>query len=164
MVAAGDGFLPRAPGRADQMMVQHDDVEGVRGPASQSLLCALELAAADAARLMPPRADRVETDHVEPRRGICRLRRLPLSLEGTERVREARRKGVRDVVIAGNCQHRPAEALQESSGVAELAVTAPMAEIPAGDHELGLEPVDQKRCTALDRPIVAGSEMEVGQV
>ncbi len=48
MVATGDGFLPRAPRRADQMMVQHHDLEGVGGSLPQSFRCTLELAVADA--------------------------------------------------------------------------------------------------------------------
>jgi hypothetical protein len=146
------------------MMVQHHDVEGAGRSVPQSFLCTLELAAADASRLVPPGADRIETDHVERRRGIRRLRRLPLSLEGTEGVREARRNGVRDVVIARNRQHGPAKAAQESSRLGELALAAAMAEIPARDHELGLKPLDQDRRTPLDRRIVTGSEMEVGDV
>jgi hypothetical protein len=39
-----------------------------------------------------------------------------------------------------------------------------MAEIAARDHELGLKSVDQNRCAPLDRPVVARSVVEVGQV
>ncbi len=69
-----------------------------------------------------------------------------------------------DVVIAGNCQDGAAEAAQESSRGGELAVTAPMAEISARDHELRLNPIDQDRYAQRDRLIVTGSEMEVGEV
>jgi len=67
-------------------------------------------------------------------------------------------------VIARNRQNGPVEAAQESCRIGELAVAAPMAEIPARDHELRLKPVDQQGRTPLDRRIVTRSEMEVGQV
>ena len=69
-----------------------------------------------------------------------------------------------DVVIPRNRQYRSTEAAQESSRVGELALSSPMAEITARDHELGLKPLDQNGRTPLDRGIVTGSEMEVGQV
>src|SRR4030081_3674413 len=112
-------------------MVQHGNVERVRRSVPQAFLCTVELAAADAARLVPPGADRIETDHVERRRGVRRLRRLPLCLEGAENVRERRRKRMGDVVIPRNRQYRSTEAAQESSRVGELALSSPMAEITA---------------------------------
>ena len=145
-------------------MVQHDDAEGARRSVAKSFLRARELRAPDAARLVPPGADRIEPDHVERRRRIGRLRRLPLSLEGLERTREARWKGIGDVVIARNREHGPPEAAEESSGIADLARAAAMAEISARDHQFGLEPVDQNRGPPFDRRIVTCSEMEVGQV
>src|SRR5438093_82231 len=91
------------------MVVQHDDAEGARRSVQKSFLRARELRAPDSARLVPPGPDRIEPDHVEGRRRIGRLCRLPLSLEGMERTREAPRKGMGDVVIAWNRQHGPAE-------------------------------------------------------
>ena len=41
---------------------------------------------------------------------------------------------------------------------------APVAQVPACDHELRLEPLDQDRCAPLDPLIVPGPVMEVGQV
>ena len=67
-------------------------------------------------------------------------------------------------MIARDRQNGPVEAEQESCRIGELAVAAPVAEITARDHELGLKPVDQQGRTPLDRGIVTGSEMEVGQV
>src|SRR5438128_10043433 len=150
MVPAGNGLLARAPRRTDQMMVQHDDVEGPRNAVSQSFLRTRELPGPDAARLVPPGADRVESDHMERRRRIGRLRRPPLALESAERARESRRKGIRDVVIARNCQHGPAEAVEESGGIGELALAPPMAEVAARNHQFGLKPVDQDRSPPLD--------------
>ena len=67
-------------------------------------------------------------------------------------------------MIARNRQNGPVEAAQESGRIGELALAAPMTEIPARDHELGLKPVDQQGRTPLDRGIVTGSEMEVREV
>ena len=141
------------------MVVQHDDAEGARRSVPKPFLRARQLRAPDSARLVPPGADRIEPDHVEGRRRIGRLRRLPLSLEGMERTREAPRKGMGDVVIAWNRQHGPAEAAEESSRIAELALAAAMAEIPARDHQFGLEPVDQDRRPPFDGRIVTRPEM-----
>ncbi len=79
-------------------------------------------------------------------------------------MREPGRNGRRNVVIARDRQNGPVEAAQESCRIGELAVAAPMAEIPARDHELGLKPGDQQGRTPLDRGIVTRSEMEVGKV
>src|SRR5207249_3009525 len=141
-----------------------DDTDGAGRSVAKSFLRARELCSPDAARLVPPGADRIEPDHVEGRRRIGRLCRLPLSLEGMERMREARRKGMGDVVIARNRQDGPAEATEESSRIAELALAAAMAEIPARNHQFGLEPVEQDRRAPFDGRIVTRPEMEVGQV
>jgi hypothetical protein len=146
------------------MVVQDDDVEGVGRSSAQPLLCPGELPVPDAARLVPPGADRIQPDHVERRRGIGRLRRLPLVLEGAERTCETCREGIRNVVIARNRQYRPAQSAKESSSIGELALAPAMAEISARDYQFGLEPVDQGRRAPADGCIVTRSEMEIGQV
>ena len=145
-------------------MVQHDNVERVRRSVPQAFLCTVELAAANAARLVPPGADGIQSDHVEGRRRISRLRRRPFVLEGAERTCETCREGIRNVVIARDRQYRLAEAAKEASSIGELALAPAMAEIPARDHQLGLQPVDQDRRAPLDGCIVTRSEMEIGQM
>src|ERR1700694_4491746 len=104
MVAARNRLLPRAPRRADQMMVQHGNAKGVTRALPQAFLCQHELSAANAARLVPPRANGVEPNHMERRGRVGRLRSLPLVLEGLEGARETRRKGVGNVVISRDRQ------------------------------------------------------------
>src|SRR6476469_6303805 len=123
-----------------------------------------ELRRPDAARLMAPRADRVEPDHEGWRRRIGRLRRLPLAYEGAERSREPCREGVGDVVIARDRKHGRAEAAKEPGCTCKLVLLAPVAQVPACDHELRLEPVDQDTCAPLDPLVVPRPVMEVGQV
>ena len=54
-------------------------------------------------------------------------------------------------MIARNRQHWRPEAAEESGCSRELVLLAPMAQIPARDHELWLEPVDQDGRAPLDR-------------
>ena len=81
VVPAGDRLLPRAPGRTDQVVVEHDDLERAGRRFLQALLRPGQLRRADPARLVSPRAHRVEADDVQVGRGVGRLGRLPLALE-----------------------------------------------------------------------------------
>ena len=67
-------------------------------------------------------------------------------------------------MISGNGKHRQAEAAQKAGRVRQLVLTPAVAQVSACDDELGLEKLDQHRRTALDRLVVACSEMEVRQV
>ena len=101
---------------------------------------------------------------MQGRRGVRRLGRFPLALELSKRVGEASREGVRDVVIAGNRQHGPVEAVEEPRGAGELVLPSPVAEVTARDDQLRLEALDQSRRPMLDRIVVAGSVMKVREV
>src|ERR1051325_3893040 len=59
---------------------------------------------------MPPRPHGVEADHEEAVRAVHGLDRLPLALELDPRRREARRKRVGDVVVAGEHEKGGADA------------------------------------------------------
>src|SRR5437773_1502499 len=131
-------------------MVQDDDLVGAVGRFAQPLLGARQLHRPKPARLMAPRAYRVEPDDVECRGGVRRLRRLPLPFELMERSGEARGERIRDVVITWYREHRRSELTQETRSAGKLILTSAMAQVAARDHELGLEPLDQYRCTALD--------------
>ena len=144
--------------------MQSDDLECPGLGRSKPLLGARKLAVADSAGLMAPRAHGVQSDHVQRGRGVGRLGGLPLSLELAKRPCEARRERVRNVVIPWNRQNRAIERSEEIGGTGELVLPAPVAEIPARDHELRLEALGQNRCPALDRLVVPCSVMEVGQV
>jgi hypothetical protein len=146
------------------MVMQHDDAVGPGRRLAQAGFRVRELARPDSPGLVAPRTYRIEADDVERGGRIGGLGRLPLVLECAERACEASRKGIGDVVIARNRQDGAAETAEESSRIAELACAAAVAEIPARDHQFGLEPVDQDRRPPFDRRIVTRSEMEVGQV
>ncbi len=146
------------------MVVQDDDLERRRLRVAQPLPRLRQLVVANAAGLVAPGPDRIQADDVERGGGVRRFTRLPLPLEAAERAGEARRKGVRYVVIARYRQYGAGEAVQEARGVGELILAAAMAEVSAGDDELGLKALDQNGCAALDRVVVPRSEMEIGEV
>ena len=114
VVPAGDRLLPRAPRRADQVVVEHDDLE-----CAGRRFCRRSSARASCALRMPPglvrRHGRTELRPTTCRVGerVGRLGRLPLALELSKRAGEASREGVRDVVIARNRQHGPAERVEK---------------------------------------------------
>src|SRR5439155_20845487 len=62
MVSPRHWFLPRAPGCADQVVVEDDDLERAGLRLAQPLLRPFELAGADPARLVSPRSHGVEAD------------------------------------------------------------------------------------------------------
>ena len=164
VIPAGDGLLARAPGRADQVVVEDDDLERRPGRLPQALLGLRELARPQAARLVPPGSHGVEADDVQGGGRVCRLGRLPLPFELAERTREARGERVRDVVVPRDREHRRPERAKEPRGARELVCATAVAEIAACDHELRSEALDQNGCAVLDRIVVACAEMQVGEV
>ena len=144
--------------------MEHDDLERAGRRFLQSLLRVGQLRRADPARLVPPRANRVEADDVQSGRGVGRLGRLPLPLELPKRVGEPTREGVRDVVIARNRQHGPVEAVEKTRGAGELVLPSPVGQVAARDDQFRLEALDQSRCPTLDRIVVTRSVMEVREV
>ena len=65
MIEACDRLLARAPGRSDQMVMQHDDAVDVRRRLLEAFFRVVELARADSPGLVAPRAHRIEADDVE---------------------------------------------------------------------------------------------------
>ena len=102
-----------------------------------------ELRLAHSARLVPPRAHGVQPDHAERRRAEDGLGRLPVPLELGERAREARREGVRDVVVPGDRDHGRAERAQEGGRCRVLLRASPVRQVAARDDELGRGALDQ---------------------
>src|SRR5580765_229668 len=94
-----------------------------------------ELRIADPTALVPPRPHRVDPDREDALAAIHGLRRFPLPLELVVRVREARREGVRDVVVAGDDEQRPVERAQELRRGRVLLGLAAMREVAARDDE-----------------------------
>ena len=81
-----------------------------------------------------------------------RLGRLPLPLELLVRAREARRERVRDVVVARDASSGGPSARRSVRRGLVLLGRAAMGEVAARDHELRLEPLDERR----ERPLRVG--------
>ena len=79
--AARERSLARAPRRVGELMVQADDAQCAGRCAAEPLGGALHSIRPEASRLVPPRPDRVDADHVQPAGRVHGLRRLPLALE-----------------------------------------------------------------------------------
>ena len=166
VVAARDRLLPRAPRRADHLVVERDDAQRARRRLARAARRrALELRVADAARLVAPRPDRVEADDVRPRRRVDGLGRLPLPLELAPGAREARREGVRDVVVPGHREHGGAEA---RGGSRRRARAGRAGRGASGRRSRSRAPASTRSTRRAERPlqdrVVPGAEMEVGDV
>src|SRR5207244_5269655 len=92
------------------------------------------------------------------------LVRLPLAPELDPRAGEARRKGVRQVVVAGDGEHRGAERGEETGGAFVLLPPAAVGQIARGDDELGAELPHEAREGRLDLPILACTRVKIGYV
>ena len=98
-----------------------------------------------------------------PSAQLHRLRRLPLALELLPRSREPRGRQQRDVVVARHRQHPRRQGLQQRRDT--LVLIAPAAvPLACRDHEIGLNTFDEGMEGALDKGLLAGSEMDVGDV
>src|SRR5712692_10272626 len=100
VVSARDRPLARPPRCADQVVVEDGDAQRSLRCVREQLTCPLELALSQSARLVSPRAHRIQPDDDELLGPVGGLARLPLPLELGERPREARRERVGDVVVA----------------------------------------------------------------
>src|SRR5215217_1235049 len=84
VVPARYRLLPRAPRRADQVVVQDRDAEHARRSRREAARGLRELLVADRTRLVPPWPHRVEADDEQLLRRVHRLGRLPQALELVE--------------------------------------------------------------------------------
>src|SRR5262249_4113823 len=80
-----DWFLPRAPGCADQVVVEDDDLQSAFRRGVQQLGGPPQLSGADTSRLVSPGPHRVETDDEVMLVAVDGLGRLPVPLELAER-------------------------------------------------------------------------------
>src|SRR5262249_16184642 len=107
---------------------------------------------------------RVEPDHMQRVRGVGWLGRLPQSFEASEGTREARRERMWEVVIPRDRKHGWAERAQEVRGAHELIGPAAVTQISARDDQFGCEAFDEDGRAVLDRLVVSGSVMQIGEV
>src|SRR5262249_5103914 len=73
-----DRLLARAPGRADELVMQRHDPQGARMCRGEPARSLVQLIVADRTGLVAPGPHRVEADDLEVVRGVNRLRRPPL--------------------------------------------------------------------------------------
>ena len=113
---------------------------------------------------MPPRANRVDADHVQPAARVHGLRRLPLALELLPWPREPRGRQQRDVVVAGNREHGRRQAAQQRRNALVLVAPAAVREVARGDYEIGLDVLYEALQSALDEGLLACPDVDVGDV
>ena len=162
--AARQRSLARAPRRVGELVVQADDAQCAGRCTAEPLGGALHRIRPEASRLVPPRPDRVDADHVQPAGRVHGLRRLPLALELLPGTHEPCGRQQWDVVVTGNCQHRRRQAAQEGCRTLLLVATPAVCEVARGHHEIGLETPYERPQSGLHMRLVAGSEVDVGDV
>jgi hypothetical protein len=101
---------------------------------------------------------------VQPVGRVHGLRRLPLALELLPRPGEPRGGQQRNVVIAGNRQHRRRQAAQQRRDTLVLVALPAVREVACGDDEIGLDTIDEGPEGALDQGLLAGSDVDVGDM
>ena len=159
VVSPRDRLLPRAPGGPDHVVVEHGDPERAVGRLGEEARGVVELALPQAARLVPPRAHRVEADHVQPLGAVDGLGRLPVPLELGEGAREARGEGVGDVVVARDHEQRQPEATQEARCALVLFGAPTVRQVAARDDHLRARPLDERGQRALDLRVFPGARV-----
>jgi hypothetical protein len=144
--------------------MEDDDTERGRGRFGQKVGGLVELRAAQTPGLVEPGADRVQADDEERLGAVDGLRRLPVALELREGLRKSRDRGVRDVVVSWDREHRAAETAQELRGTVVLLRKAAVREVAARDHELRIDAVDERLQAGLEPWFFVGSDMEIREV
>jgi hypothetical protein len=144
--------------------VEDNDLERARRRLGEELGGSLDLFRADAAGLVAPGPDGVQTDDVEVIRAVDRLAGLPAPLELVERPGEAGERGVGDVVVPRNGENGRPEALEEVGRTVVLVAPSAVREVAARDHELGIEPLDQRREPRFQLILSAAADVEIRKV
>jgi hypothetical protein len=162
--AAGKRTLARTPGRVGELMVQTDDAQRAGRGGMKVGGRAVDRTRSQASRLVSPRPDRVDADYVQPAGGIRGLRRVPFALELLPGTREPRGWQQRDVVVAGNRQHRRRHAAQEGCRTLLLVAPPAMSEVARGHHEIGRDALYKGLQSAFDEGLLARPDVDVGDV
>ena len=159
-----DGFLARAPGRADQVVMERDDAKRTIGCSGEQLGGVPELAGAQPARLVPPRPNGVEADGEKAVGAVNRLCCLPLPLELSERMREPSLEGPRDVVVARDHEQRPLQPSQKVRRTAMLLGPSAVCQVAGGDYQSGVGALDEGAQRTLDFRLLDGADVKVREV
>jgi hypothetical protein len=162
--AARQRPLACAPGSVCQLVMKANDAQGSRRRRGKPIGSALNGVRLQPSRLVSPGPHGVDADNVQPVGGVHRLRRLPLALELLPRSREPRGRQQRDVVVARHRQHSRRQAPQQRRDTLVLIAPAAVREVSRRDHEIGLNTLDEGPEGAVDEGLLAGSEMDVGDV
>jgi hypothetical protein len=162
--AARQRSLACAPGSVRQLVMKANDAQGSRRRRGEPIGSALNGVRLQPSRLVSPRPHGVDADNVQPVGRVHRLRRLPLALELLPRSREPRGRQQRDVVVARHRQHLRRQAPQQRRDTLVLIAPAAVREVARRDHEIRLNTFDEGPEGAVDKGLLAGSEMDVGDV
>jgi hypothetical protein len=144
--------------------VEDDDLQGGRRRIGEPACGVLQLPRADAPGLMEPGTHGVQADDVQPLRSVGRLRRLPVTLELLVRAREARDRGVWNVVVTGHGENGSTDALEEPCGAVVLFGTAPVGQVTARDDQLGVDALDQVGKARLEPRLLVCAHMKIREV
>ena len=163
VAASRHGPLARPPRRTGQVMVQADDAErarlGLAEPPRGASSAAASARPTGAATGGPSSARRRAARPTERR-----ARSSPTCLELAPGLREARRKRMRDVVVAGHGEHGRPEAAEEGRGALVLPGAAAVREVARDDDQRRAEPPDELAQRRLDRPLLVPADVQVGDV
>ncbi len=157
-------LLARAPGSVCELVVEADTPQRAGRGVSQPRCHAVQSLGAHATGLVAPGSHRAHADHVKTIRVVDGFGCPPLALELSERMREPGRRQQRDVVIAGNGEHRWAEAAQEGRRALVLGRSASMREVARGHDEVRPNGLDEGAERRLDTRPLACARVEVGDV
>ncbi len=153
-----------APGRPGEVMVESHDAEGAVGRLAHASQHPRESGLAHCAALLPPWPNGVEPGNEEIGVDELRLGWSDDAFPRGERRREARREGVRDVVIPRNGEQRQLESLETLRRPLELGSSSAVRKIAGCEDERGGESSRElaERCERLLR--LTSPDVEVGDV
>jgi hypothetical protein len=152
------------PGRADEVVVASDDAQGTDGRRAELRGCALDALWNEPSRLLAPGTGGVEADDDECLRAVCRIGRADGSLPFRPGTREAGRKRVGQIVIAGDGEERDVGRLEDPFRRLELAPAATVREVAGREQHLGPHLRRQGGERLLEAGRLAPARVEIGDV
>jgi hypothetical protein len=156
-------FARGAPRSADQMVVEHGDVERSSRGRGEPLGRPLQLRVAQRAALMAKGPCGVETDDMKVGRGDGRFRGLPDTLELGPWTNEPNRC-MRKIMVTRHGEHGRPERAQELGCSFDLLPAPAVREIARSYDELGFEPLDEPCECALDFRLLMCTRVQVGNM